>query len=181
MVCVADDKERKRPMDRSEDLNFPSLTEQNAFLQAKIASGDYMLCPACGGSWMPKKTCKLRQKQKAGYRYKADRAFAGEILYLECEDCSNNKTINKIRNFDNGAWRKTKRCEDRVYRWARGEGFETIVEAFLFVSGDIFVNELAKMCGVSNSFLRGYLAKMGIPRLNRSLIQSSNRRRGLRK
>jgi len=133
-------------------MTYPSLQEQDAFLQAMQASGKYMTCPAMGGSTMPRKTCLKRQRAKTVYRYRPDRVFAGENLFLECKGCTNNKTPKRIKHFDNGGWRKTKRCENRIDTWARGEGFESIVEAILCVSGDIWYKELAGMCGVSYFF-----------------------------
>ena len=149
-------------------MSYPSLQEQDAFLKAIMASNDYMKCPVAGGSWMSKKTCLKRQRAKTVYRYRSDKVSAGECLYLECKECPNNKTPKRIKHFDNGSWRKTKRCENRIDTWARGEGFESIVEAILCVSGDIWYKELAGMCGVSYFFFNNWLKKRGIPMRSRS-------------
>jgi len=144
-------------------MSYPSLQEQDAFLQAKRASGKYMVCPAMGGSVMPKKTCIRRQRAKTVYRYRPDRAFAGENLFLECKGCDFNKQPNKIRHFDNGAWKKTRACENRIDTWARAEGFASTLEAILCVTRDIWHGEVAAMCGVSYCFLHNWVKKRTIP------------------
>ena len=160
-------------------MTYPSLQEQEAFLRTKFDSGEYMTCPAMGGSTMPRKTCLKRQRAKTVYRYRPDRVFAGENLFLECKGCPNNKTRSKVKHFDNGGWRKTKRCENKMGMWARGEGFESIVEAVLCVSRDIWHKTLAEMCGVSYSFFHNWMKKRQIPmrsRVETSVLMHKNLR-----
>jgi len=149
-------------------MSYPTPAEQDAFLAKKRASGEYMICPAMGGSEMPKKTCRRRQRAKTVYRYRPDRAFAGECLYLECKGCAFNKQPKKIRNFDNGAWKKTRRCENRIDTWAKAEGFASTLEAILLVTRDIWHKEVAKMCGVSYCFFHNWVKKRKIPIRSRS-------------
>ena len=149
-------------------MTYPTPAEQDAFLAKKRASGEYMVCPAMGGSEMPKKTCRNRQKAKTVYRYRPDRAFAGEFLYLECKGCTENKTPKRIRHVDNGAWKKTRRCENRIDTWARAEGFTSTLEAVLLLSRDIWYREIAEMCGISTCFLFRWLKNRQIPLRSRA-------------
>ena len=157
-------------------MSYPSLQEQDVFLQAKRASGKYMICPAMGGSEMPKETCRNRQKAKTVYRYRPDRAFAGENLYLECKGCTENKTPKRIRHVDNGAWKKTRRCENRIDTWARAEGFTSTLEAVLCVTRDIWHGEVAAMCGVSYCFFHNWAKKRQIPMRSRSETNKAMRK-----
>ena len=147
-------------------MSYPTLAEQDVFLAKKRASGEYMICPALGGSEMPKKTCSRRQRAKTVYRYRPGFNFSwvkGDFLYLECKGCVNNKQPNKIRHFDNGAWKKTRACENRIDTWARTEGFASTLEAILLVTRDIWHKEVAAMCGVSYCFFHNWVKKRKIP------------------
>ena len=117
---------------------------------------------------MPKKTCRLRQKARTVYRFRSDRAFAGENLHLECKGCDFNKTPKRIRHVDNGAWKKTRACENRIDTWARAEGFASTLEAVLLLSRDIWYREVAEMCGVSTCFLFRWLKKREVPLRSRA-------------
>jgi len=145
-------------------MTYPTPQEQDAFLAKKRASGEQMECPAFGGSSMPKKTCRLRQKARTVYRF----TFAGENLHLECKGCDFNKTPKRIRNFDNGAWKKTRACENRIDTWARAEGFASTLEAVLCVTRDIWYGEVAAMCGVSYCFFHNWVKKRQIRVRSRS-------------
>ena len=150
-------------------MSYPTSAEQDAWVEKAKAEGRLFPCKGTKNhSLISPATCKRRQKERTTYRYRPDKAFAGDFLYLECKGCTENKTPNRIRRFNNGAWRKTKRCEDRIDTWARAEGFTSTLEAVLLLSRDIWYREIAEMCGISTCFLFRWLKNRQIPLRSRA-------------